>query len=96
MIFEIEITDPALWAEYQHVAGPVMAASGGQFLAFDPAPRPLEGGWQPPSLSIVAFPSLDAAEIFYNSAAYQALLPLRQRASRGRGVLIQSAPEGAC
>lgn len=95
MIFEIEITDPDLWAEYQRVAGPIMAGSGGRFLASDPMPLRLEGDWQPKSLSIVEFPSFEAAETFYNSPAYQATIPLRQRAAKGHGVLIRATSTGA-
>lgn len=96
LIFEIEITDPDLWADYQRIAGPVLAASGGRFLASDPAPEPLEGGWAPRSLSIVEFPSVEAARAFYHSPDYRATIPLRQRASAGRGVLVSGTLTGAC
>lgn len=88
MIFEIEITDSDARAEYRQLAGPVMAAGGGRFLANDSHVVPLEGGWSPASLSIVEFPSVQAARDFYESEAYQRTMPLRQKASRGRGVLI--------
>lgn len=95
MIFEIEITDPAAWDEYRRVAGPIMAASGGRFLVNTSDALPLEGGWTPPTLSIVEFPSFEAARDFYNSADYQRTVPLRQRASRGRGVLARSLADEA-
>lgn len=88
MIFEIEVTDAALWAEYQRLAAPVMAGSGGRFLAFDPNVTPLEGNWHPKSLSIVEFPNREMAQAFYDSPEYQSLIPARQAASRGKGVLI--------
>lgn len=92
MIFEIEITDPEAWAEYRKVAGPIMAASGGRFLANTTEVVPLEGGWAPATLSIVEFASVERAQEFYNSADYQRTIPLRQRASRGRGVLVTGMP----
>ena len=95
MIFEIEITDQDAWDEYRRVAGPVMAASGGKFLANSSNPTPLEGGWEPASLSVVEFPSFDAARTFYHSPEYQQLVALRQRASRGRGVLVDGFAPGA-
>ena len=94
MIFEIEITDPAAWEEYRHVAGPVMAASGGRFLANSADPTPLEGGWAPASLSVVEFPTYEAAYNFYHSDAYQNLIALRQRASKARGVLLYGLDVG--
>lgn len=97
LIFEIEITDPALWEDYRRVAGPVMAAGGGRFLISTDAAEPLEGGWMPPTISVVEFPSMEAARAFYRSEAYQRTIPLRERASRGRGILAAgfAAPEAA-
>lgn len=88
MIFEIEITDPDAWAAYQKAAGPIMAAAGGRFLIGSVKIEPLEGGWNPPSLSVVEFPSFEAAHNFYHSEAYKEMIILRQRASRGRGILV--------
>lgn len=92
LIFDLEITDPAAWDEYRRVAGPIMAASGGRFLVGSQKIEPLEGGWQPASISIVEFPSYEAARDFYHSEEYQRTVPLRQRASRGRGILVGSTP----
>lgn len=88
MVFEIEITDAQAWEEYRRLAGPLLAAAGGRFLANDPDPTPLEGGWVPPSFSIVEFPSVEDARAFYESFAYQDTVAMRQRASRGRGILV--------
>ncbi|TYB83181.1 DUF1330 domain-containing protein [Maritimibacter fusiformis] len=91
LVFDIEITDPEAWQHYREVAGPVMAASGGEFLVQSAGIEPLEGGWHPASLSVVAFPSAEAARAFYHSDAYQALLPLREAAAISRGVLVTGA-----
>lgn len=96
LIFEIEITDPAAWEEYRRLAGPVLAASGGRFVVASQRIEPLEGGWTPATISVVEFPSYEAARAFYDSPAYQATIPLRQKASRGRGILVASAaPPGS-
>jgi uncharacterized protein (DUF1330 family) len=42
----------------------------------------MEGEWPRPRLVIIAFPSREAAEGWYKSAAYQKLLPLRLKASQ--------------
>ncbi|MFP7571735.1 DUF1330 domain-containing protein [Marivita sp. S2033] len=97
MIFEIDITDRAAWDAYREVAGPVMAQGGGRFLINSTEAEPLEGDWTPPTISVVEFPSIEAARAFYNSPAYQATIPMRQRASRGRGILVDwfTAPGAA-
>lgn len=92
MIFEIEITNQEAWEEYRRKAGPMMAAAGGKFLLSSQVIEPLEGGWDPPSISVVEFPSFEAAREFYHSEAYREMIELRQRASRGRGILVGSNP----
>lgn len=92
MIFELEITDPAAWAEYRLLAGPLMAAAGARFLVRSEKIEPLEGGWDPVSISVVEFPTFEAAHAYYHSDAYKATLPLREKASRGRGILVGSTP----
>jgi len=92
MIFEIEITDQDAWEEYRQRAGPIMAAAGGKFLFASETIEPLEGGWNPPSISVVEFPSFEAAHEFYHSETYREMIALRQRASRGRGILVGSNP----
>lgn len=88
MIFEIEITDPVAWAAYRGVAGPLMDAAGGRLVVGSDRIEPLEGGWNPASISVVEFPSFETAHDFYHSEAYQATVPLREKASRGRGILV--------
>ena len=53
-----------------------MASSGGRFLANSADPTPLEGGWVPPNLSVVEFPSYEAAYSFYHSDEYQEVLQI--------------------
>lgn len=91
LVFDVEITDQEAWQVYRETAGPVMAASGGTFLVQSAGIEPLEGGWMPASLSVVEFPSAEAARTFYRSPQYQALIPLREAAAISRGVLVTGA-----
>ncbi|WAX93555.1 DUF1330 domain-containing protein [Aminobacter sp. NyZ550] len=88
LIFEIEITDEAAWQHYREVAGPIMAAGGGRFVLSGDRIESLEGGWQPATISVVEFPSADAARQFYHSDDYQKVVALRHLASRGKGILV--------
>lgn len=88
LIFEIEITDEVAWQHYREVAGPIMAAGGGRFVLSGDRIESLEGGWQPATISVVEFPSADAARQFYHSDDYQKVVALRQLASRGKGILV--------
>lgn len=91
LVYEVEVTDSALWAEYRKVAVPLVEAAGGRFIIHSEKVHCLEGDWQPASVVVVEFPSFDVAKEFFESAAYQEVMPLRIRASRGRGVLVGSS-----
>jgi len=56
--------------------------SGGEFVIRGGHWTLVEGEWPRPRLVIIAFPSREAAEGWYKSAAYQKLLPLRLEASQ--------------
>lgn len=90
MIFDIEITDQAAYDAYLAVGGKVLAASGGEFVFSSTRIDPLEGGWKPASLSMVKFPTKEAARAFYDSPAYQEVIGMRQKASIGRGVIVDA------
>lgn len=90
LIFEIEVTDQAAYDHYRQVAGPIMAGGGGRFVLSSDRIESLEGGWQPPSISVVEFPSAEEARRFYHSQDYQKVVALRQVASRARGILVDA------
>ncbi|MEV4424637.1 DUF1330 domain-containing protein [Streptomyces sp. R-07] len=67
---------------------------GGRFLVHGtPAREVREGSW-PGGLVIVGFPAYEDARAWYDSEAYQALLPLRTRHMPGDLLLIDGVPEG--
>lgn len=88
MVFEIEVTDRAAYDAYLREAGPMLAAAGGEFQFSGSDIVPLEGGWTPPSLSVVRFESRERALGYYRSPEYQRMAALRARASNARGVLV--------
>lgn len=92
LIFEIEITDEKAWEEYRRVAGPIMAAGGGRFVIRSERIEALEGDWHPASISVVEFPTYEAAREFYHSEAYSKVVAMREIASRSRGILVGSTP----
>jgi uncharacterized protein (DUF1330 family) len=87
MVFEIEVTDRAGYDAYLKAAGPLLAAAGGTFVFSSSDIVPLEGGWQPPSISVVRFEKKEDALLYYHSAEYQEMVAMRARASRARGIL---------
>ena len=89
VIAEIEVTDPEAYAPYRARTPDVIAAHGGRFLVRGGAVEPREGAPPAGRVVVIEFPDMEAARRFYDSPAYQAILPLRQAASQGRLYLVE-------
>lgn len=68
-----EVTDPAKLLAYAKLAGPVIEAGGGRFLARDRAARAYERGRTERTV-IIEFPSIEHAVAVHDSPGYQAAL----------------------
>lgn len=89
VIAEIDITDPAAYEEYRTQVPAVIAKYGGRYLARGGKVEPLEGGWTPRRIAVVEFPSMDQAAKFYRSPEYAPLIEIRQKASRGKLIIVE-------
>jgi uncharacterized protein (DUF1330 family) len=89
VIAEIDITDPAAYEEYRKQVPGVIAKFGGKYIVRGGKVESMEGGWSPKRLAVVEFPSMDQALKFYRSADYAPLIKLRQKASKGRLVIVE-------
>ncbi|TCH99045.1 DUF1330 domain-containing protein [Roseococcus sp. SYP-B2431] len=65
----------------------------GRFLIHGAEPEVLEPGWTG-TIVVIAFPDMAAARGWYESAAYQAILPLRTRNSTSTAFLIEGTKDG--
>jgi uncharacterized protein (DUF1330 family) len=91
-LFMNDITDAAGYAKYLDAAGPTLAPFAGKLLVFADQTRVLEGRPEHGRCIVIEFPDRARAEAWYASAAYQAAIPLRQRASRGWGLIVDALP----
>ena len=91
VIAEIDIIDPATYEEYRKQVPGVIAKYGGKYVVRGGKVEPLEGGWSPKRLAVVEFPSMDQALKFYRSPEYAPLIKLRQKASKGKLLLVEGA-----
>lgn len=69
-----------------------VAPFGGKWLA-QGSGDVVEGAW-PGAVVLMEFPSREAATSWYNSAAYQEILPLRLKNAISDVILIDQIPEG--
>ncbi len=88
---EIEVTDPAAYEDYRKQVMAVVTKYGGRFLVRGGKLETLEGGWAPKRFVALEFPSMEQARKFYHSPEYAPLIALRQKASRGKLILVEGA-----
>ena len=79
--------------QYLRAIDDTLPPYGGAFLVHGSVPEVLEGD-APGALVLIGFPDLERARAWYDSAAYQAILPLRTRNSEGFAVLLDGVPDG--
>ena len=71
---------------------PTIQAGGGRILGFDESPEVVEGELDLPRTVILEFPSREAFRAWYDSADYQAILPLRLDSTPGTLILVNGFP----
>ena len=89
VIADIEITDPAAYEEYRSKVPATIAQYGGRYVARGGKTESLEGGWAPKRIALLEFASLAQAQKWYGSPEYAPLIKIRQKASRGRVILVE-------
>jgi uncharacterized protein (DUF1330 family) len=82
------VNDPAMFDLYRKQVPATLVPFGGQFVTRGANLTVLEGEWPHPRLVIIAFPSRDAAEGWYHSAAYQQIISLRHDSSAGNLIIV--------
>ena len=79
--------------EYIEAIQDTLDPFGGRFLVHGPEVTVFEGEW-PGTVVIIEFPDRDAAVRWYESPAYQAILPLRTKNIDGTALVVDGVPEG--
>ncbi len=92
VIFDVEVHDPARFADFTSGTAEVVQAHGGRFIARGGEFRVYEGDWEPRRVVILEFPSFEAFETMYNGPEYRALKAIRDECSSARLVSVQGAP----
>ena len=88
LVAEIDVTDAGLYKQYLDKGGALYAKFTGRFLVRGGRIDTFAG--EPPKRSVVAvFDSLSQAQAFRDSADYQELVPLRDKASKFRAYIVE-------
>ena len=78
---------------YAQFAIPILHKHGGQMIAGTPVPKVKEGDWDGNWAAVLRFPSIEAAEGWYNSEEYQPYKNLRineLQSEAGRVVMLEA------
>jgi uncharacterized protein (DUF1330 family) len=89
VIAEIEVTDPAAYEDYRKQVPGVVDKYNGKFIVRGGKIDPKEGGWTPKRIVVVEFPTMAQAQKWYDSPEYAPLIKLRQRASKGKLIIVE-------
>jgi uncharacterized protein (DUF1330 family) len=91
IIAQVNVKDPSKYQEYAKLAGPANVKYGGKFLVRGGKVDPKEGGWNPKRIVVLEFPSMPQAQKWYGSPEYAPLIKLRQKAAKGRLIIVEGA-----
>lgn len=78
--------------EYVAKALPTIQSGRGRVLGFDESPEIIEGEIEHPRTVILEFESQEAFRAWYDSEAYQAILPLRLDSTPGSLIVVDGVP----
>lgn len=81
VIGHITVKDADKWAQYRAQVPATLAPWGAELLFRGQTERVLSGQHAHSDTVVIRFPDTAAVDGWYQSAAYQALLPLRQQAA---------------
>ncbi len=92
VIANIDVQDPARYAEYIKLTPGTIAPFGGRFIARGGRAEKLEGDLPVNRVVILEFPSYDQAKAWYDSESYRVARAVRRSASVGSLTLVEGAP----
>jgi uncharacterized protein (DUF1330 family) len=88
---QIEVTDPATYDDYRKQVLPTVTKFGGRFIVRGGKVDAKEGDWKPERMIALEFPSMEQAQKWYHSPEYAPLIKLRQKASKGKLIIVEGA-----
>jgi uncharacterized protein (DUF1330 family) len=91
-IAEHEVQDPKVYASYAARAEETVKTFGGRFLVKGGKANSLQG--EPPKgrVVVITFDSVEKAQGWYNSPAFQEIKPIRMRAANSRVLIVEGVP----
>lgn len=92
VIANVDVRDPARYAEYVKLAPATVAAFGGRYIARGGRSETLEGDVPVKRLVILQFETYEKAKAWYASEGYRVAMAIRQSASTAGFMLVEGTP----
>ena len=89
ILANVTVTNPTQYEDYRKFSSIAMQVHGAEVCVRGGAVTVLEGDWTPERVVLLKFPSLEAAQSFYDSAEYTRARQAREGAAVMRMVLIE-------
>jgi len=92
-IAEVQVTDPDTWKQYLAALPATLEPYKTRTLV-RAVPVALDSSTPPAgTLVVIAFNSMDDVKAFWNSPAYQAIIPLREKSAKTRVYAVEGVPQ---
>ena len=86
---EIEaIHDPDTYAEYVELAAAIIRQHGGEYVLRSQKLTPVSGAWDTKRVVLIRFDSFQQLRRCFQSQAYRAIAPLRERSAASKAIVI--------
>jgi uncharacterized protein (DUF1330 family) len=95
LIVQSQVTDAQKFQRYMEAAPAAVKAFAGEYLVRGGRMAVLEGNWNPPRLTVLRYPSMEAAQAMYNSPEYVQARALRAGATALFDMVVVEAYEPA-
>ena len=93
LLAEVQVTDPDTWKQYIAALPGTLAPYKTRTLA-RANPVALDNSAPPAgNLVIIAFNNMEDVKAFWNSPAYQAIVPLREKSAKTRVYAVEGMPQ---
>lgn len=89
VIANVDIRDPARYADYIKLTPATVAPFGGRFIARGGKAERLEGDTPANRVVVLEFDSYEQAKAWYDSESYRSARAIRQSASVGSLILVE-------
>ncbi len=89
IIFDVDVTDPAERDDYAKLAVESLAPFQSKTLIHEGKVEVLEGDWEPETLVMLEFESMEQAQQWYKSPAYTKAKEILHRAASTNVILVE-------